>query len=980
MKVKHFILALFAIVAFTSCYKTQVSKETPKEDSNNYLIKVTMAPDSTKVAVNGVVVTWAWSDRIYVCEVKDNQFIDKKEFVIQSILEDGKTAFFYGPTLTPGCNYRAFRCNECDIMEDGNQYGFKAGALSVESWINAYNGYNYASGMFLSSGILTAPIDNQRNFPNFIFRHEEFVVEYNIKLSDNFNGNNEIKSISFDALNGKTFNWVRGMNPDGTVVGSPTNNTSVYNMSFEGITLSKTTPFVARHNMWWNPEITDVKGNFKIKIINANNEVASKLVPAKILQKGKLYTVDIIIDKFENLADRDRENLMAIYNEMKGDAWEQNANWCSDKPLSEWEGVQVDREGRVTSLLIKNSDVSICNISDRIFELDELSHIVLRNVSGELSSKIALLTNLKQLYISSGGSKMPGDFLYGKLSGNLPPSMEQLQKLEYFEVDNQLFNGAIPTWLGEMPNLKSLKLSNCYFTGGFPTFLMDKLNSYEDFNVVNNRLKGELPQSLLSHPKWITFQRAIVMQQKGYGFNLNNIEFFFPHFTSTDMNGVSYSTKDIIEKNELTIFHKYVSGDYRIPTLSKIYNNTHDKGLEIITYSLSNIDDVGYSLPWHQFINQQKYPNGLVSNDLGVSHVSVIDKSGKIVFDSELISSNDTYDRLEAFVNNYFSLTEYESTDYSQDGKVMELQRATIGNGVNIVIVGDGFIDKDMNAGGKYEQRMNEALTHLFSVEPMKSYRSYFNVYAVKAVSANEGAGLGKNTVFDTSFGESTIINGNDNKVSDYAGKAGVTLENLTILVVLNSPKYAGTCSMYTSGKSIAYCPYTDNSNVEFGKVIHHETIGHGFGRLLDEYTHTSGFITQVYIDQFNSSRKYDNSGYNMTLSLDDIPWKHFFGQPNYSMVGTYEGGYYFKRGVWRAEQNQCMNDNVPYFNGPSRELIVKRIKKLAGENHTWEDFVLKDKYEPYVDKSRSFGVKKPFVPLAPPVMIDDRINPSRKR
>ena len=43
--------------------------------------------------------------------------------------------------------------------------------------------------------------------------------------------------------------------------------------------------------------------------------------------------------------------------------------------------------------------------------------------------------------------------------------------------------------------------------------------------------------------------------------------------------------------------------------------------------------------------------------------------------------------------------TLYESTDYSEDGKVIELQKATEGNGVNIVISGDGFADVDFTSG-----------------------------------------------------------------------------------------------------------------------------------------------------------------------------------------------------------------------------------------------------------------------------------------
>ena len=51
----------------------------------------------------------------------------------------------------------------------------------------------------------------------------------------------------------------------------------------------------------------------------------------------------------------------------------------------------------------------------------------------------------------------------------------------------------------------------------------------------------------------------------------------------------------------------------------------------------------------------------------------------------------------------------YESKDYSEDGKVVLLQKATEGNGVNIVISGDGFADVDF-ASGHFDDVMNKTL------------------------------------------------------------------------------------------------------------------------------------------------------------------------------------------------------------------------------------------------------------------------------
>ena len=46
--------------------------------------------------------------------------------------------------------------------------------------------------------------------------------------------------------------------------------------------------------------------------------------------------------------------------------------------------------------------------------------------------------------------------------------------------------------------------------------------------------------------------------------------------------------------------------------------------------------------------------------------------------------------------------------------------------------------------------------------------------------------------------------------------------------------------------------------------------------------------------------------------------------------MGVYEGGYEYQYGVWRSEENSCMNNNVPYFNVQSRWAIVNRIMKFS--------------------------------------------------
>ena len=91
--------------------------------------------------------------------------------------------------------------------------------------------------------------------------------------------------------------------------------------------------------------------------------------------------------------------------------------------------------------------------------------------------------------------------------------------------------------------------------------------------------------------------------------------------------------------------------------------------------------------------------------------------------------------------------------------------------------------------------------------------------------------------------------------------------------------------------------------------------------------------------------------GWGENLSLDGkystVPWKHLINDNRFNdITDIYEGGFFHLRGVFRSEQNSCMNNNVPYYSTWSREIIVRRIKMLAGESFNLEDFAANDSRE----------------------------------
>lgn len=292
------------------------------------------------------------------------------------------------------------------------------------------------------------------------------------------------------------------------------------------------------------------------------------------------------------------------------------------------------------------------------------------------------------------------------------------------------------------------------------------------------------------------------------------------------------------------------------------------------------------------------------------------------------------------------------STDYSADKTVRILQRATQGNGLPIVLMGDGFLDTDI-ANGTYDEVMNKAMENLFTEEPLKSLQSYFNVYSVTAVSRSNKFD-GYNTAFQCQMegGMSTLITGNDENVIDYIQCVeGIDVSETLAVVVLNSPLYAGTTyfGYYSENQvtelAIAYCPIIYNlENDSFRQVLVHEAVGHGFAKLEDEYNYEEN--GKMPSDEINDVKVLQSYGWaqNVDFTQDEntILWSSFLKDSRYSLEGIdiYEGACTYMSGVYRPTEDSMMNTNTCGFNAPSRKAIYDMVMR-RGENRetTYEEF-----------------------------------------
>lgn len=334
-----------------------------------------------------------------------------------------------------------------------------------------------------------------------------------------------------------------------------------------------------------------------------------------------------------------------------------------------------------------------------------------------------------------------------------------------------------------------------------------------------------------------------------------------------------------------------------------------------------------------------------------------------------------------------------ESVDFSEDGKIDTLQQHVKGEGIPIVLMGDGFVDQEFS-DGTYRRVMEKAMENLFTEEPVKSLREYFDVFMINAVSENNDFGMGYKTAFSCKLagGNSTTIIGDDTSVQIYVGKVldkEKKKENSLAVVILNTSAYAGTTYWGYQGKNnklvefaIAYCPVIDNLDSEhFRQVLVHEAIGHGLGKLEDEYVYSDkGSISTLEIQRI---RTMQANGWlqnvDFTASKDTVLWASFLTDSRYQdeHLGVYEGACTYPEGAYRPSEDSMMNSNTCAFNAPSRMSLYEKVMKIgmAVEQVSYEDFVAFDKAHlpntlPIVRYARTVSSGHPF---ARPVWIGTR-------
>lgn len=660
-----------------------------------------------------------------------------------------------------------------------------------------------------------------------------------------------------------------------------------------------------------------------------------------------------------------------------------------------FQGPLPDEIGELVNLenleMGSSSEQNIGELPHSIGNLKNLKQVILAQMSGDLPKELGELSNLETLrfYSEYPITSIPDEIYNIKTLKSLelsftqypytiPKSIGNLTGLEYLFINYDLA-GSIPESIGNLTKLKYMNLGNPFPQGG-------------------ESLSGDIPISLQNLEYWPYFWADVI-----YGHpNLNTKNLKLPalHIEANDLDGNTIDTHEIYKNNKLTIVYSWddncPSAKVLHPILKELYKKYSGKSLDIIGYVGGETDDyikelvIRDDIPWKNFSSSHYlFKNGQCMAPGFISGLAiVVDSSGQIVY--ETLTGD--YEGLRKYVEKTFNdIHLYESSDYSEDGDVVKLQTAAKGNGINIVLMGDAYSDRQTSIG-TYDEDMRNLYDNLFTEEPFKSFSALFNVYYVKVVSKNEGYGTYNETALNCYFGDGTLVGGNDSKCFEYAAKAvgEQNMDETLVVVAMNSNNYAGTCYMYNpssttgtygSGASVAYFPKGGDKET-FARLLHHEACGHGFAKLADEYAYESmGAVPSDYASQIQTQQSSWGWWKNVDFTGDvsSVRWNAFTNDSRYANegLGAFEGGLTYWTGVWRPTENSIMRDNTGGFNAPSREAIYCRIHKLAyGDswNYSYEDFVTYDEINRKASSSsaprRSSGRKTRWEPLHPPVVV----------
>ena len=181
----------------------------------------------------------------------------------------------------------------------------------------------------------------------------------------------------------------------------------------------------------WRDPVIEIYNRFSGCIPDGLQDVEIRALPDGTVRRATIdgYRFRVALSSRKSLRfcppyqlgspETDRLALIELYNRTGGENWTHNSGWLSDAPISEWHGVKVNGDGRVTEIVLANN-----------------------GLAGSLPETIDTLSQLGIL-----------DLAGNALTGNIPAAIGGLVNLGTLLLQNNQLSGIVPQEVTEIPGL-----------------------------------------------------------------------------------------------------------------------------------------------------------------------------------------------------------------------------------------------------------------------------------------------------------------------------------------------------------------------------------------------------------------------------------------------------------------------------------------------------------------------------------------------
>jgi hypothetical protein len=223
---------------------------------------------------------------------------------------------------------------------------------------------------------------------------------------------------------------------------------------------------------------------------------------------------------------------------------------------------------------------------------------------------------------------------------------------------------------------------------------------------------------------------------------------------------------------------------------------------------------------------------------------------------------------------------------------------------INLVFLGDGFMEGELQ---DFRDIAEQYTALLFTVDPFKRFKSYFNSFAISVPSNVSGAATDPDNLIDNYFGSTfgyagidrLLVPTNNTAVSNVLANNFPAYDQVFMLV--NSLTYGG------SGGWVATASLHEDSP----DIALHE-MGHSFADLADEYW---------------AGAQYAREAINMTQNtdLETLRWRNWYGDHDIGLYAHAESPSWY-----RPHQNCIMRYLGEPFCAVCREGVIETIYAMT--------------------------------------------------